>query len=595
MSNENSKMPFKRLVGNCMYIVKYAFRMSPTFYLFYSISKVLNSLISSIFSVLSTKILIECVTSGGTFRQAVIIIIGTSSILLLTYLFNSCLETVFNIRNIKISGIIQRDILKKASEMDLEYYDNSKYYNEFMRALERGENLISDSISAIINVISMILGVVGIVGVVMTIDPVVALFPFIACVVNIVSLSYMQKIQYGLSLQTDRHKRLRKYISRVFYRSIYAKEMKLTNIKTALFKKFNNSIKEEYQTVRHYGVKLMIATLIHYIFGWTIFAFYFPPLYMSYRTIVEKAMSIGEMSTVHTSNLNAFHALRNLSVSIMEFHKIGLYAEKFRLFMEQKPVIENTEGDDVCKETPQTIEIKHLSFKYGDELVLDDINMTIAPGEKIALVGYNGAGKTTFIKLLFRFYDPFEGCICYGGKDIREYDVKKYREILGMIRQDFQIYSCDVRQNVTMGFSAEEQRIEQALKKTGIAEKISGLDTILEREFDEEGIVLSGGERQKLAMARLFVKKTLITILDEPSSALDPIAEYELNEKMLKDAQDSTVILISHRLSTTRFVDKIYLFKEGKIREQGSHEELMALNGEYAYMFKRQAEYYLDA
>lgn len=597
MSGEDSKMSLKQLAGNCHYIVSYAFRISPAFYRVFTIAKLINSLISSVFSVLATKLLIDCVTNGGTFSQAVIILLVTTSIMLFTFLFDSFLETVFEIKNVKINGIIQRNVLKKASEMDIKYYDDAKYYNEFMRALERGENLIANSISAIINAISMIFGVVGIVGVVMTIDPVIALFPFLACIINIISLSYMQKIQYELSLKTDKHKRLRKYVSRVFYRPIYAKEMKLTNISVPLLKMFNHSIDEENVLIRTYGWKLMIATLLHYVFGWTIFAFYFPPLYMSYRTIVKKTMSIGGMSTVHSANLNAFYTLRNLATNIMEFHKIGLYAEKFRKFMEMEPVIEESEGVEIDKRIPQQVEVKHLSFKYDDELILDDINMTINPGEKIAIVGYNGAGKTTFIKLLLRLYDPSEGCICYGGKDIREYDIKEYREMIGVLRQDFQIYSCDVRQNVTMGYDAKDLQVEKALKEVGVDKKLAlyqSLDTMLEREFDEKGIILSGGERQKIAMARLLVKDSSIYIMDEPSSALDPIAEYELNETMLNAAHDNTVILISHRLSTTRTADRIYLFKKGKIIEQGSHNELMALDREYASMFKKQAAYYVD-
>lgn len=597
MNNEKIEIPAKRLILNCLYVLKYAFKVSPMFYTLYMVVKMLNSLVSSVIIVMMTKLVIDCVTSGGTFNQAVKIILITTGILFLTYLISTLIDTLYGIKAININGIIQRAILKKASEMDIKYYDNTEFYNDFIRSLERGEGLIASSITTIINVLSRLSGVAAVIGVVITIDPIIALFPFVACAANIGTLVFMQKSQYELTINSDMAKRKKNYSRRVFYQAEYAKEMKLTDIRLPLLKQFEASIDEERLMAKKYGKRLMLFTLIHYVFGWTVFAFYLPPLYMSYRTLVTKSMDIGEMSAVHTANLNTFHALRNASASLMEFQKTGLFAENFRNFMEYKPKIENTLGGAVQSDKPQTIEIRHLTFKYNNEVVLNDINMTIKPGEKIAIVGHNGAGKTTLVKLLLRLYDPDEGSIYYGGRDIREYDVNDYRAAIGFVMQDFQIYSCSVKQNVAMGYETNEKQIDHALAQAGIDGKINslynGLDTILEREFDDNGTVFSGGERQKLAVARLFMKNSLISILDEPSSALDPIAEYEINDRMFKAAKDSTIILISHRLSTTRAADKIYLFENGRIIESGSHEELMALDGEYAHMFKKQAEYYL--
>ena len=510
MNGEKNKIPFKRLIQNCIYILKYAFKISPVFYVLYMAAKMLISCVSSVISVLMTKMLIDCVISGGTFNQAVKIILGTTGVLFLTYLVTIFIDMIYDIKAINISGIIQREILIKASQMDMKYYDNTEYYNDFIRALDRGEGLISNSISTIISVLSLLSSVVGVIGVIMTIDPVIAVFPFVACAANIISLIFMQKAEYELTINSDKARRRSNYFRRVFYQAEYAKEMKLTGIKTPLLKQFDDSIDEEKQIAKKYGIKLMLLTLVHYIFGWTVFAFYLPPLYMSYRTLVTKSMDIGEMSAVHTSNLNTFHALRNAVASLVGFQKIGLFVENFRKFMECHPIIENTKGCAVPLDKPQVIEIKHLTFKYDDKIILNNINMTINPGEKIAIVGHNGAGKTTFIKLLLRLYDPTEGCICYGGKDIRKYDVKEYRKVIGTVMQDFQIYSCSIKQNVAMGYVYDDKKIDQALKKAGMDEKVNqlqhGSDTILEREFDDNGTVLSGGERQKLAIARLFMR-----------------------------------------------------------------------------------------
>lgn len=211
--------------------------------------------------------------------------------------------------------------------------------------------------------------------------------------------------------------------------------------------------------------------------------------------------------------------------------------------------------------------------------------MKINPCGKIAIVGYNGAGKTTLIKLIMRLYDPDEGEILFDGVNIKEYNVEEYRQKIGTIFQDFRIFAATVRENVLLDFTdgSDEEKIGNALKKSGFEKKLltlsDGLDTNLTAEFEENGVTLSGGEGQKLAIARVFYKDARLIILDEPSSALDPIAEYHLNNSMLTAAENKSVVFISHRLSTTRIADHIYMLENGRITEEGSHEELLRYGG----------------
>jgi ATP-binding cassette subfamily B protein len=249
--------------------------------------------------------------------------------------------------------------------------------------------------------------------------------------------------------------------------------------------------------------------------------------------------------------------------------------------------------------TFQELNVKDVSFAYGkDSDTLHNINFSIKAGEKIAIVGYNGAGKTTLIKLLLRLYDVSQGQICLNGQDIREYDKKNYRSLFATVFQDYKIFASTIADNVKIDAAGQSdgEQIELALKKSGFAKKLEslprGINTPLTREFEEEGVNLSGGEAQKVAIARTFYKYCPIIILDEPSSALDPISEYQLNQAMLEVAKDKTVIFISHRLSSTVMADRIYMLEQGNIIEQGSHKELMALEGKYAQMFRMQAEKY---
>ncbi len=250
------------------------------------------------------------------------------------------------------------------------------------------------------------------------------------------------------------------------------------------------------------------------------------------------------------------------------------------------------------------ISVNHLNFTYAgaDMPVIQDLSLQIKKGERIALVGENGAGKTTFVKLLMRLYDVTDGSIEYGGEDIRNYSTKDYRNIIGAVFQDYQLYGATLAENVAMDEikARDKETITKALCLADFGSKLerlpNGLETNMTREFEEDGTMLSGGESQKVAISRMFAKtdKLSVAILDEPSSALDHLAEYKLNRNMMKQTEDATVIFISHRLSTTKDADCIYMFENGRVVESGTHSELMASGGAYAFMFEKQAHYYQD-
>ena len=276
-----------------------------------------------------------------------------------------------------------------------------------------------------------------------------------------------------------------------------------------------------------------------------------------------------------------------------------LYIEKIKAFL-------STENDIVSEEelpvdnAPCSLELKNVVFRYTDdgENVIDGVSLKMEPGEKIALVGSNGAGKTTLIKLIMRLYDPNEGEITLDGVDIKKYEVEKYRHNIGVVFQDFNIYAATVAENVAMNtYNGENDgMITEALRHSGFGERLDslegGIGTELTKEFEEEGINLSGGESQMIAIARAFYKDSGIIILDEPSSALDPISEYKFNRYMAEAAKDRTVIFISHRLSTTRLADRIIVLEDGRIVEEGEHEELLARRGRYFAMWHAQADKY---
>ncbi|WP_373761435.1 ABC transporter ATP-binding protein [Jeotgalibaca porci] len=246
-----------------------------------------------------------------------------------------------------------------------------------------------------------------------------------------------------------------------------------------------------------------------------------------------------------------------------------------------------------------TLEARNVSFAYpgSDEYVLKNVNLKLEVGEKLAIVGMNGSGKTTLIKLLCRLYDPTEGQILLNGIDIRKYDYQEYLRLLAVVFQDFQLYAFHLGENVAASKVVNEESAVGALEKAGFSERgrtlKDGLDTYLYKNYDESGIEVSGGEAQKIAMARAIYKKAPIVLLDEPTAALDPLSEFEMYTNFSEVVGNRSAIYISHRLSSVRFCDRIAVFEQGAIIQEGTHSELVQKqDGKYFELWHAQAQYY---
>lgn len=256
---------------------------------------------------------------------------------------------------------------------------------------------------------------------------------------------------------------------------------------------------------------------------------------------------------------------------------------------------------DICENNEYYVEFKNVSFKYPstDIYVLRNVNMKFKIGEKLAVVGMNGSGKTTFIKLMCRLYDPTEGEILLNGVNIKKYDYDEYLAMFSVVFQDFKLFSFSLAENVASGTDYDVDRVISSLHQSGFGERLEimpeGINTTLYKEFDENGSEVSGGEAQKIALARALYKNAPFIILDEPTAALDPIAEYEIYSKFNEIVSDKTAIYISHRLASCRFCDEIVVFDNGRIVQRGSHNDLLAdINGKYYELWYAQAQYYID-
>jgi ABC-type multidrug transport system fused ATPase/permease subunit len=278
-------------------------------------------------------------------------------------------------------------------------------------------------------------------------------------------------------------------------------------------------------------------------------------------------------------------------------HTASIYYDDFDKYLKIEEKMRNTGTDKPVKgESEPFIEFRNVSFKYPNQTdyAIKDFSCKIDYGEHIAIVGDNGAGKSTFVNLLLRLYDPTDGAIYYKGKNIKEYDYDSYQEIFAPVFQDYVLNAFPIRENLIFDYNEREGLIKGALEKTGMYDKITeiGLDRTYSRRFSEDGVELSGGEEQRLVISRAYCKNSDVVVLDEPTAAIDPLSERKLFQDVFDGIGNTTSIMISHRMSCSKFSGRIFVMERGKLAENGTHSELLNPGGLYASMYRRQAEYY---
>lgn len=314
--------------------------------------------------------------------------------------------------------------------------------------------------------------------------------------------------------------------------------------------------------------------------------------------VMAGAVSIGSF-TQYVGALAAFqNDISRILYSSMRVRRMVSYLGHFLDFLAMKSTHTGTIPTEKRQDHVYEIEFHHVSFAYpgSTEPVLKDLSCKLTLKHKMAVVGLNGAGKTTFIKLLCRLYDPTEGYITLNGVDIRKYDYRQYQALFGVVFQDFQLFPFPVGQNVAASLHFDEERLWRCLEQAGVADRVRAMGQKLETPIsavDEAGENVSGGEAQKLAIARALYKDAPFVVLDEPTAALDPLSEYEIYSRFDELVRDKTSIYISHRMSSCRFCQDILVFQEGRLVERGSHETLLEAKGLYASLWNAQAQYYV--
>ena len=585
-----------RVFSNLLYMLKLSFKFTPSLAIGLIIEGVLTGIFGSFNLVIALKLLFDSIQKENFISSAIIVLVWFASNCVASFVIWLYQNVIYKKTKEKLHMKMQEYMFSKVKELDISCYDNPQFYDDFVWAMRESDGRITEILKDIRNTISQLIGICTVSGLLAATDPVILVL--IVGVVTVTGITDLiaQKIKIRQNEELTPVNRRIDYITRVFSLPDYSKELRLSQAAELLEDDYDESVKKindinvKYGK-KHFGIYVLLKAFEVGLctFGisiWLIFRMY------------KGEIMLGDFAASQSAIWNLFYNIQSTIKQFLSYRKHSLYVEKFRKLIEYIPKVT---GGDSKVEKFRNICFDNVTFSYSSEHqnVLSNVSFAINRGEKIAIVGYNGAGKTTLIKLLLHLYDPSSGKITYNGTDIKKLNLQEYRKTFGTVFQDYKIYAATLAENVLADVYSEdkENTVLDALEKSSFDDKLAdlpqGIMTPLDREYDENGVLLSGGESQKVAISRVFAGDQDIFILDEPSSALDPIAEYEINKKIIENSADKTVIIVSHRLSTTRNADRILMFDSGRLIEEGSHEELMKAKGKYYELFSLQAEKYV--
>ena len=552
------------------------------------------------FFVYLTKYIFNCIERNIEYSRLFKFLIIACSLHVVIHFICGWYETYRKIRTPKVYKHIFYKVLDISDRLELKDYESPEFFDRYARALDRCvESAMDLAIKTgvyIGNVGSTIMSLV----IVLSVDPVLLIFMVIPMIVSLYFGKKNGQCNYDREKSITRDKRIADYVKRVYYEKRYAAEIRLFDINSIMIDKQQQAVDQMETVSLEYRMKSAFYSFLmrgSYSILAGIAAYFYVVFKVKYGHVSDISSYVAMITAMAFSTDQLKHAVENrifLNNESKLFKNLEEFLEQDLEDKEQFPDVGEIES----------IELKNVSFTYpgAKKSTIKDVSFTWNKGEKLAIVGYNGAGKTTLIKLIMGLYPVTEGKILVNGTDINMIDKDAYRKRFGTVFQDLQVFAMPLVENVLMRTPENDEDYELAKKALSDAQfdvdhpgLTKGLDTIISREFDETGFVPSGGQAQKIAIARVFAHKPDMVILDEPSSALDPLAEYNMYNNMMKLSRGKGVIFISHRLSSARMADKIFMMKDGCVVESGSHEKLMELGKHYYEMFMLQAENYQDS
>lgn len=595
---KKEKLPLRRAASNILFALKQVWQVSPAYFIIYYLVTLIYAPLDFLTDSFLLRMIVNKVEADESVSSIVTYIIVLAIVVIIINMVSSFYWNVISPGEYeKITAHIRKKLFKKAASVELACYETPAFYDKYMKAMEGARDRIMRVMRTIDNLIWRIVTLFCNSFLLFVIDPMLIVFGLLPLLLGFVRKwqNKLNKAYYDEKKPIDRRVA---YVRRTFYLNDYAKEMRIGGMYTRMLRELKNTYKDFKALMKKYGFRIAFSNYVQRI-GLEVVTILGAMFYAVWCTVSRGTMTIGDCIVILNSIGTISYCLNALVQNFAEFGEHSLFLNDVRYFLDYEPKIKDGEKCLIAEDGD--IEMNNVFFRYegASSDTLKDISIKIKKGEHIALVGQNGSGKTTLVKLLLRLYDPTSGEILLNGENVKDYSVSSYRDNYSCVFQDFKVFALPVKDNVTLRRERDGDRelVEASLKESGGYDKVmtleNGIDTVLTREFDDNGANLSIGEQQKISLARIFADNAPCVILDEPSSALDPIAEHKMFENMMRASEGRTVIFISHRLSSAVDADRIYLMEDGTITESGTHHELMQKNGKYLEMFRLQAQNYI--
>lgn len=586
----------KERFHNLAFAYKFIWRANKKLFLF-RIPLIILQSVQTIVPILFTRALLNELTVGRDIRMVLIYAGGMAASTFVVKLLNYFFSAWDEIEHEKLKFNVSKMLADAVMEMSYSTLDDPEMQDFVWLAQNNRFDVVLQLTTA---VVGSFLSIFTISAVVFTLSPVILATIVVSAVLRFFVERYQRTLPHKYNDERKRRSRINEYYQMLMTQQFAGKEIRTNNLEDWIYETTENSWKTDLLPLdTAFQQKLLALQSLTGIIGMVqdIFVYVFLAVQVTHST-----MTVGDFSMYLTAAGTFSSLLLGMSTNYSYLTMQTAWYLKDYLHCMAIAEKERREGGNVHIGVPENaeIEFRDVSFKYpsSDHMILEHVNITIKAGETLSIVGVNGAGKTTFVKLLCRFYEPTEGAIFINGVPAREIPLTEYYKLLGVVFQDFSIFNFTFRENISMGLEANESRLADSIVKCGLESRVKtlphGTDTYIYKVFDPEGIELSGGEGQKIAIARAVYREAPIVIFDEPTSALDPIAEYDIYNNFHELAEKRTAIYISHRMSSTRFTDHTAVFSGGTIAEYGTHDELMKAGGVYAEMFSSQAKYYKD-
>lgn len=569
------------------------------------IYEILYNLIKQFFNVFYgvyfLRIILVYVETGRELLSIFFVLCFMLFVNLCFYLINNYFKEVYLPRfDVKLKQYVYEKTVTIASGIPYDVYNQPEFLDLYKRVLDNtaaGMKTVIESLGTMSGLI-VALGMVAFY--VVQVDVFAILLSIFPLIYSYFISEKSEIYRFKLKKITTLSERKKDYARRVFYLPQYAKELKMTSIAREIRRIYDEGTEEKIFQHKKIGKKIALLRFIELCIG-DVFIVMLPVAYVACKVLLGSSLMIGDFIGIAQSityfswDLEWFFSMivdiKSASLALGEYDE---YIRKYTSGAEEKK--EHLAVPDGSE--PFSLVCEDVAYAYPGkpegEYALHDVSFTVRQGEKIAVVGENGAGKSTLVYLLMHLLSSTKGAIRLNGRDLNDFSSEELKSFFGAVLQDFHLYPLSVRENISVNGPLDDETLWSAIHKVGLDDSITDLDLPLTREFSDEGLELSGGQQQRLALTRVIANGYPFIILDEPTSALDPITEQEIYRLIFEAAADKTLLFISHRLSTTRFVDRILVLKDGTIAEEGNHRELMEKKGYYHYLYTLQENMYRE-